>query len=1559
RHAHCVKARGVLDEVELFDAAFFGYSPLEARVMDPQMRLFLEGSWEALENAGCDPERFPGAVGVYGGASFSSYLLNNLAGNLELLRPLGGRQVALHTDRDFLTTQVSYKLNLGGPSLDVQTACSTSLVAVHLARQALLAGDCDIALAGGVSVKVPQVASYLYEEGGIDSADGHCRAFDAEATGTVWGSGFGVVVLKRLEDALADGDNIRAVLLGTAINNDGSLKVGFTAPSLERQAAVVAAAQAAAGIEPASITYVEAHGTGTQLGDPIEVAALAQAFGPVPAGSCALGTVKSNIGHLGAAAGIAGLIKTVLALEHREIPRSLHFERPNPAIDFAASPFYVNARHAAWPAGDGPRRAGVSSFGLGGTNAHAVLEEAPEAAPSGPGRPWQLLPLSARTAESLDTAAAELARWLERHPEADLADVAYTLQVGRRGLPQRRVLVCQNREEARQHLLGGDPRRLLHGRQEPVRRPVVFLFPGQGAQHVGMGRGLYDRESVFRRELDACAEFLAPLLGCDLRRLLHPRTESAAERNAAAQALRQTRLAQPALFAVELALARLWRSWGIVPAAMLGHSLGEYVAACLAGVLSSEDALALVAARGELMQQLPSGAMLSVELSEAELLPWIEQPGCGLALAVVNGPSLCVVAGPAGEVADLAGRLASRGVACRDLHTSHAFHSAMMDPILAPFAERVARIPLRPPVLPYVSSLTGDWITAAEVTDPRYWTEHLRRTVRFGDAAVRLLAGASPGAGAVLLEVGPGRALGGLARRAASAETPAVASMRHPKEEGEDDLAVLLGAAGRLWLAGVDVDWQGLHDGEARRRLPLPTYPFQRGRHWIEPGRPVMSPMSLMSPMSPMLPAASERGEAPLHNPTWRPVLLPAELAPQLAPPIRGEARWLLLVDAGGLGRRLAERLAAAGRQAICVTAGAAFLGDPEDGFEIDPTSPEHYARLAATLRSDGPTMARIVHLWSLDGNPLSFLTLAGALAVAGLAGGVELSAVSAGLHEVTGEGMTPEAGSLLAACRLIPGMHPSFACRSVDVALPRSGPESERLADRLAIELLCGTEPVVAYGPQGRRWVRAPAAAVGVEGSPLEAPPESGLAERVAALFEGLLGVAGVGPHDDFFALGGHSLLGTRLLSRLRDDWGVELGLEALFAASTPAGLAREIEAARRAPLAAPAIAPSIVAAPRTGSDLPLSFAQERLWFLDRLQPGSAAYNLPTALRLRGRLDVPALARTLTEIVGRHEVLRTTFVEIDGRASQRIAPGGSQAPAIVDLALLPGLPGEPEREAEALRLVGALARIPFNLEVGPLLRTWLLRLAEEDHLLVVSMHHIVTDGWSLGVLVGEVTTLYAAFAVGRPSPLAALPLQYADYAQWQRRWLTGDRLANHLAYWRQRLAGAPALELPPDRPRPAAPSGRGGRCRSHIGVPTTEAIGALAREHRASLFIVLLAAWDALLYRYTGQADLLVGTSIANRNRSEVEELIGFFVNALVLRTGVPRGASFLALVERVREAAVGAYAHQDLPFERLVLELEPERGHGGNPLFQVAFVLQNTALPAWSLPGLQVEGL
>jgi len=882
-----VRAGGDLADADLFDAGFFGFSPREAEMLDPQHRIFMECAWEALEQAGYATDSYRGVIGAFGGMGMSLYLLSNLLARPDVLRAAGPLQIRLLNDKDFLVSHAAYKLDLTGPCMTVQTACSSSLVATCLACQSLLDYQCDMALAGGVCIAAPLKKGYLGQDS-VLSPDGHCRAFDADGQGTVEGNGAGVVVLKRLSEALADGDHVHAVIRGFATNNDGAAKLAYAAPTVDGQVQVMAMAQALAEVDPATVTYVEAHGTGTPLGDLIEVTALREVFSADTerTGFCALGSVKTNIGHLDAAAGVASLIKAVLATERGLLPASLHFRRPNPQLDLDRSPFYVNTELREWRPAGLPRRAGVSSFGMGGVNAHVVLEEAPRPEPTTPGAPWQLLLLSARTETALEAATDRLLLHLEAEPELDLADVAYTTQVGRRTFSQRRLLVCNDLQDAVVCLKARDPRRVLGGQGEMRDRSLAFLFPGLGNHYAGMGRDLYRSIPRFRELVDDCAARLRPHLEGDLLAMLDlEATPGAAapaggsggmdlrtllgrgSRTAGAEVegqLSRTSLTQPAVFVVEYALAQLLMSWGLQPQALLGFSLGEYVAACVAGVLSLDDALRLVAERARLIGELPPGAMLAVPLGEAAVLPRLVP---GVSLAAVSSPDLTVLAGREAEIAALEEELTSEGHVCRRLQTEHPFHSAEMQPVAARFRELIAAVELRPPAIPYLSNVTGTWITDHQATDPDYWTEHLLGTVRFAEGIAELWLASDR----LLLEVGPGQTLcaWALQHPAAPVAGAAIPTLRHALDR-QDDLAFLLGALGRLWLLGQRVDWAAVGAGQKRRRVALPTYPFERQRHWLEPRRRERA--------ASVAPEAAEprETEAPVHA---RPHL-PAPFAP-------------------------------------------------------------------------------------------------------------------------------------------------------------------------------------------------------------------------------------------------------------------------------------------------------------------------------------------------------------------------------------------------------------------------------------------------------------------------------------------------------------------------------------------------------------------------------------------------------------------------------------------------------------------------------------------------------
>ncbi len=1059
-HPEFIPAVSELDDIDQFDAAFFGFNPREAQVIDPQQRLFLEAAWQALEDAGHDPRRFPGPIGVFAGVSPSEYRMNVFM-NREAMEAVGSLQALISNDKDYLATRVSYKMDLRGPSLTTQTACSTSLVATHLACQSLLTYQCDMALAGGVTAK--KDVGYVYKPGMIMSPDGHCRPFDAKAKGTIFGSGLGVIVLKRLEDAIADGDFIRAVIRSSAINNDGSDKVGFTAPSVDGQSQVIASAYAMEEIDPASVTYIEAHGTGTELGDPLEMEALSRVFSRTTDRKqfCAVGSVKSNIGHLDAAAGISGLIKTVLALQHREIPPSLHFETPNPQISFDDSPFFVNSKLRPWTVDDGEvRRAGVSSFGIGGTNAHIVLEEAPSRPTSPPARGLQVLPLSARTSTALSKQAEQLASHLERNPAINLADVARTLQLGRKEFEHRRVILASTVEEAVTALREPVEHRVFERVQNSGNRRVVFLFSGQGSQYAGMASEWYEHDEVFRKEFDRCHEVLAAH-DLDLRGLVFATGEAAAAK------LQQTEFTQPALFAVEYALAHTWMARGVSPDAMIGHSIGEYVAACLAGVFSLETALAVVVARGRAMQVMDPGDMLAVPLAEAEVRGLLSD---GLAIAAVNGPQMCVVSGPSEAVTKLRTTLEARQVSVQPLHTSHAFHSGMMDGCVAPVVRALQGVELQAPNIPYLSNVTGEWITPEQATSAEYYGEHLRNAVRFSDAVREVLKDPS----FVFLEVGPGKALLALTRLHLDRPDRAVLvqSLRHPSEKHSDD-ETLAAATGQLWLAGVSLDWEATGP-EGRQRVSLPTYPFERERYWVTPDDGAV-PGKL-----------GGAGGGKLQNIAdwyYQPVWKQSPPAPKLR---RGEAAcWLVFADGQGLSSGLRQRLIEEQHTVLWV--------EPGDGFEVTgetvrlrPDQVEDYRRLLDHIGESGAALQGIVHCWGVtdpadeespnfletctDRGFYSLVSLARALFDRGSTEPISLHVVTNRASDVTGEeGIRPEKALFLGPCKVIPLEMPPVACCQVDVSWPANDPEAllTALTDEVLSEV---TQRVVAYRGR-RRW--------------------------------------------------------------------------------------------------------------------------------------------------------------------------------------------------------------------------------------------------------------------------------------------------------------------------------------------------------------------------------------------------------------------------------------------------------------------------------------------------------
>jgi acyl transferase domain-containing protein/acyl carrier protein len=1041
---HYVRAKAVLSGIEFFDAAFFDYTAREAVLMDPQFRLLHQCAWEALESAGYCPDAPKGIVGIYTGSAFSPlWIAHQLLPVLRSSNTSESFEVTTFFDRDYLNSRVSYKLNLLGPTFTVQTACSTSLAAIHLACRGLLSGECTMALAGGVSVTNLNRSGYLYQQGMINSPDGHCRAFDAGANGTVFGDGVGIVVLKHLENALDDGDFMYAVIEGSVVNNDGSRRVGYTAPSTRGQAAVIRAALELAEVEAGAIGYVEAHGTGTALGDPIEVEALKTAFNTRQGQFCRLGSVKANVGHLDYAAGVAGFIKTVLAVHHRLIPPTLHFQAANPAVDFENSPFRVNTEAYEWSEGPFPRRAGVSSFGIGGTNAHVILREAPGVGRGQAARPqpgYRLVLLSARTTAALEQVVENLRLYLKENPAVVLGDVAYTLQVGRKAFDHRCMAVCPTVPELLKMLSAGPSAGLqthcLDGRQ----RNVAFMFPGLGAQYVNMGLGLYRDQEVFRRAMDRCFAILKPLMEYDLKDILYPPVDTPA-----APALGQIDIAQAAVFVFEYALTELLMAWGIKPAALIGYSFGEYAAACIAGVFSLEDALQLIVRRGQLLRELPPGAMLAVPLPEKEVEPLL---GTELSVAVDNGAS-CVVSGPTAAVEGLAAQLKEKKYLCMPVSADRALHSAVMEPVLPQFEERVKAITLNRPRLPYIAGVTGTWIGEDEAVDPAYWSRQLRRTVRFGPGLKTLL---SEGAW-LLVELGPGRDLGGLAVRYMDSgheggeSNHRLLNLVRPGQSAVPDEHYLLDRLGRLWLYGAAIDWPAFYGAERRYRLPLPTYPFERHHFWFEDNRQKMDVQGLL-PVSP--PAPKPDMADWFYLPLWKQTVPPLLMEPTGDFPADSRSWVLVFVDDCGLGPAVVESLERKGCPVLTVEKGRC-----RDSRDYDAVIEE--------LPKSGRPVQKIVHMWSLkadsgsrsnresfdaclDPGFYSLLLLVQALdrhklaqkatAPGDDAAPLEIVVVTRDLYTVSGqEEICPEGAAILGLVKTIPQEYGNIACRHVDLA--------------------------------------------------------------------------------------------------------------------------------------------------------------------------------------------------------------------------------------------------------------------------------------------------------------------------------------------------------------------------------------------------------------------------------------------------------------------------------------------------------------------------------------------
>ena len=1063
-HPHYVKTGNYLDDKDCFDSTFFDYLPNEAKVMDPQMRIFHEIVWESLEDAGYNPDDYKGLIGLFAGAG-ANYNWQSIAMIENENSHVDNFSAQQLNNKDFMTTRISYKLNLNGPSVFIQTACSTSLVAVHMACRSILMGECSIAVAGGITVLSTPKTGYLYSEGMVLSPDGHCKAFDADAQGTVFSEGAGAVVLKRLKNAIADGDNIHAIIKGSAINNDGSRKVGYTAPSIEGQVEVLRLAQKTAKVNSKTISYIEAHGTGTSLGDPIEVEALNIAFGKSDEKYCGVGSVKSNIGHLDTAAGVISLIKTILSLKNRMLPPSINFNKLNPKINFSDSPFYINTSLKKWGAKNDVLRAGVSSLGIGGTNAHVIVEEAPKIISQESSRNCQIMLLSARTVESIKKTTINIADYLKHNNEVNLADIAYTLQKGRKHFMYRKYIVCNNYEDAINSLENISDKYSI---ADVKNKSVVFLFTGQGSQYADMGRSLYQTEAMFEEEVDNCFDIVYKLPGIT-------RDESLSAEENVYNVLNHPNHTQIALFSFEYSLAKYLCRIGIKPDIVLGHSLGEYVAACISGVFTLEEAINLIAAREKIMNTLPKGSMLSVSLSEHEISNIIEK--YGVSLASVNGPKSCVISGNSQMIEKAEAELLEKEVVCQKLHTLHAYHSKDIDEIVEAFRQELSNITFRSPQIPILSNFTGDFISENKI-NVEYWCKHLRNTVRFSDGVNSILKKSN----SVFIEVGPGRTLSSLVRQHISNEQEnqkrqlIVNIIRHPKEDVCDQ-CYLMNRIGELWSYGLKIDWDTFNHNEKRTRISLPTYPFEKTRYPA-----VGDPFKILSErMAIHTPGKKPNVSDWFYMPSWisKPLISKMEETTNMINLVLGEDTEL--------NHSIAARFIKNGEKTIKVFMGDQFKKISKHHYIIDMTDFEQYNKLVVSLKDSGMIPNRIIHLmnvregsWTPTLNILqnrinkglySFLNMVKAMGKQNILSGTKIIAITNEVYKVLGsEQISPEKSLIIGLLKVLPQEYPSVKSLNIDISLTD---DKKVITNNIFDELSCNSyEKTVSYRGQ-MRWVQ------------------------------------------------------------------------------------------------------------------------------------------------------------------------------------------------------------------------------------------------------------------------------------------------------------------------------------------------------------------------------------------------------------------------------------------------------------------------------------------------------
>ena len=1315
-----VKAKGILDDIDKFDAAFFGMTPREAATTDPQQRVWLETAWDAFENAGCDPFNYKGAIGVFAGGSRGNYILNNILRDPKTLekyirfRLTESFQLSSGNDISFIATKTAYKFNLKGPAINVQTACSTSLVAIVQACQSLYSFESDLCLAGGVTINVPQETGYIYKEGGISSPDGHCRPFDANAKGTVTGHGVGVVVLKRLEDALRDKDTIYATVLGWALNNDGSNKVSYAAPSIEGQAEVIRLAQSFAEISPEDVGYIEAHGTATPLGDPIEIAALTKAFSAKTDKKqfCGVGSVKSNIGHTDSAAGVAGFIKACLAARFKRIPPSLNFASPNPHIDFENSPFYVQKDLKEWT-DKRPLIIGVSSFGIGGTNAHVVIEEPPSMGKVPYTRPeWpELLVLSAKNGDSLTKRKEDFIEFLKSEPDVNIHDVAYTLRNGRNHMSLRSFLVASNTSEII------ETGTFIDGKKDDLISRIAFMFPGQGAQYVTMGRELYYSIKQFRQILDYCFNIVLSDTGTDLKTILF---ESENLEHAENQ-LASTDLTQPSLFIVEYALAKLLEDLKIRPDFLIGHSIGEYTAACIAGVFDLESSLKIVIKRGTLMKKMPSGKMMAVRTSYDKL---INLKGQDFEIAANNSPNSCSISFRPENTDKVRKIMDSNGIAYIALNTSHAFHSSSFDSILSEFGEYVEQFAMKAPEIPFISCVTGKFITTEQATSGLYWAQQLRKTVHFSEG-ISLIGENND---VLFLEVGPNTHLSTQVRENSKIINKKAIINTLGKADGVHETYKIIGAIGSMFNTGIEIDLSILQDNNAYNKIALPGYPFKKIRHWIDFKYPEGSDSLL----------------------------------------------------------------------------------------EYASTSAMTETKSTEITQGEGNT---ITESYYIDTNT------------------------------------------------------------------------------------------------------------------------------SILNIWKSQIGIDDIGPDDNFFEIGGHSLIALQILTRIKEDLHLNIPLKTFIDNPTVNRLCSIISTSD-----ATWNAVDLVHLTDT-INLPLTRNQKRLWLISKLQPDELLYIISITYKLNGSFSREIFEKSLNILFQRHNIVFSRIKEVDSEPYCDIVPVEVSVPFFDYTGL-----SENEKLLSLKDLFISDSRKAFDLEKGPLYRLYLIQTAPDEFYFRMSIHHIIFDGWSFGVLVNDLSSIYNSLAAGKEPDLEKLEFQQYDYAHWETNNL--DIKKGSIAFWEENLKGcSPVLNFPFDFPRKEESTGRGSFETIRLTKQLSDSLRAISRGTGSSLFSTLMSGFGILLHKYSGEDDLNIGMPVAYRPHTQLEKVFGMFVNTVVVRLRYEKGSTFRELIRQTNEAAMNAIEFQDLPFENVVELVRPERIPGINPLFQVALAWQNNLNVPLKLEGIRSE--